>query len=191
MIGGNARIRRNCTTNDIQVNIGMRIRVIPGARMLMIVVMKLNAAASDETPSTCRPATQKSMFIFSSLDPGATPEYAGVLSGAYPNQPPSGAAWKRIGSVIRMPPNRYTQYEKALSRGKATSRAPICSGIRKLKNAAESGMTARNTIVVPCIVKSWLYVSAETNPMFGRASCVRIITASSPPIRKNASAVQR
>ena len=31
----------------IHVNIGMRIRFIPGARMLMIVVMKLNAAASD------------------------------------------------------------------------------------------------------------------------------------------------
>mgnify|MGYP000102727544 CR=1 FL=1 len=32
-------------------NIGMRMSVMPGARMLMIVVMKLNAAASELTPS--------------------------------------------------------------------------------------------------------------------------------------------
>ena len=47
---GNARMIRNCTTNDIQVNIGIRISVMPGARRLTIVVMKLNAAASDEMP---------------------------------------------------------------------------------------------------------------------------------------------
>ena len=42
----------------------------------------------------------------------------------------------------------------AFSRGNATSRAPICSGMRKLKNAADSGMTTRKIIVVPCIVNS-------------------------------------
>jgi len=35
---------------------------MPGARMLMIVVMKLNPAASDAMPRICRPRTQKSMF---------------------------------------------------------------------------------------------------------------------------------
>ena len=48
--------------NDIHVNIGIRISDMPGARRLMIVVMKLNAAASDEMPRICRPSTQKSMF---------------------------------------------------------------------------------------------------------------------------------
>ena len=71
---GNASTSRNCTTNDIHVNIGMRIRFMPGARMLMIVVMKLNAAASDATPRICRPSTQKSMF-----SPG---ENCLVVSGA-------------------------------------------------------------------------------------------------------------
>ena len=74
MITGNASTSRNCTTNDIQVNIGIRISVMPGARMLMIVVRKLNAAASEEMPRIWRPITQKSMFI-----PG---EYALVVSGA-------------------------------------------------------------------------------------------------------------
>ena len=63
MITGKARTTRNCTTNDIQVNIGMRMRFMPGARRLMIVVMKLNAAASEETPRICRPMTQKSMLM--------------------------------------------------------------------------------------------------------------------------------
>ena len=52
----------------------MRIRFIPGARMLMIVVMKLNAAASELTPRIWRPITQKSM-----LRPG---ENCIVVSGA-------------------------------------------------------------------------------------------------------------
>jgi hypothetical protein len=31
-------------------------------------------------------------------------------------------------ATVIVPPNRYSQYEKALSRGNATSGAPICSG---------------------------------------------------------------
>ena len=56
----------------------------------------------------------------------------------------------------KIPPRRKTQSDIAFSRGKATSRAPICSGMKKLKNIALSGMTARKIIVVPCIVNSWL-----------------------------------
>ena len=74
MITGKASTTRNCTTNDIHVKIGMRMSVIPGARMLMIVVMKLKPAASEEIPSTCKPITQKSMLCCG--------EYAFVLSGA-------------------------------------------------------------------------------------------------------------
>ena len=62
----------------------------------------------------------------------------------------------------------------------------------KLKNAADSGMSARNTIVVPCIVNSWLNVSALTpSPPSGRASWARMMSASRPPIRKNPNAVQK
>jgi hypothetical protein len=55
-----------------------------------------------------------------------------------------------------MLPKKNTQNDSALSRGKATSRAPIWSGTRKLKNAAVSGISARNTIVTACVVNSWL-----------------------------------
>ena len=54
-------------------------------------------------------------------------------------------------------PNRKTQKLSALSRGKATSRAPICSGMRKFaKNPSSSGMTTMKIMVVPCIVNIWL-----------------------------------
>jgi hypothetical protein len=43
------------------------------------------------------------------------------------------------------------------------------------------GTAKRNIIVVPCIVKSWLYRSGPTSVFSGRISCVRITAASSPP----------
>ena len=55
-----------------------------------------------------------------------------------------------------MVPKKKVQKENAFSRGKATSRAPTMSGIRKLNIAAANGMSTRNTIVVPCIVNIWL-----------------------------------
>ena len=45
-------------------------------------------------------------------------------------------------------------------------------------------MTPRKIIVVPCMVNSWLYMRAVTKSLSGRASCVRMARASTPPIRK-------
>ena len=47
----------------IQTNIGMRMSVMPGPRMLTMVTKKLTAAASDAMPRIWRPTTQKSTFI--------------------------------------------------------------------------------------------------------------------------------
>ena len=56
-----------------------------------------------------------------------------------------------------MPATSASQKLNALSRGNATSRAPICNGIRKLpRNPSSSGITTRKIIVVPCIVKNAL-----------------------------------
>ncbi len=55
-----------------------------------------------------------------------------------------------------MPPKRKNQYESALSRGKATSRAPIIRGTRKFAKPAKIGTTTRKIIVVPWMVKSSL-----------------------------------
>jgi hypothetical protein len=53
-----------------------------------------------------------------------------VLFDAYPNQPPFGIPPRNALEYRKIPPNRNAQYEKAFSRGKATSRAPIMSGMR-------------------------------------------------------------
>ena len=62
VIAGKAKIIRKDVTNVIQTNMGMRMSDIPGARRLMIVMMKLRAAATEATPSTSRPSPQKSML---------------------------------------------------------------------------------------------------------------------------------
>ena len=58
-------MRRKATTSDIQANTGMRSIVIPGARMVNAVAMKLADAAIDEMPSVDRPIVQKSILTTS------------------------------------------------------------------------------------------------------------------------------
>src|SRR5215207_6872922 len=120
---------------------------MPGARMLWIVAMKLTAPSIDERP------VRWAMKIHASWPPLG--EYSFVDSGTYENHPASGGVQKNE-AYSAMPPNRNIQYDQALSRGKATSRAPIISGSRKFARPAHTGTTTRNTIVVPCIVKSSL-----------------------------------
>jgi hypothetical protein len=47
---GIANSSRNAVTSVIHTNTGMRIKVMPGARILMIVMMKFTAPARDATP---------------------------------------------------------------------------------------------------------------------------------------------
>ena len=59
-IAGNARINRKLTTRVIQVKTGSLIIVMPGALMLMMVVMKLIAPKMDEAPDKCKAKIAKS-----------------------------------------------------------------------------------------------------------------------------------
>ena len=45
------------------------------------------------------------------------------------------------------------------SRGNATSGAPICSGMITLAKPTNSGVANSSSMIVPCIVNSWLYCS--------------------------------
>jgi hypothetical protein len=49
----------------------------------------------------------------------------------------------------------------------------------------------RKIIVVPCMVKSWLYFSGERKVFSGDPSCTRISRASTPPRQKKTSVVYR
>ncbi|GGW03966.1 hypothetical protein GCM10010264_19670 [Streptomyces globisporus] len=78
-----------------------------------------------------------------------------------------------------------------LSRGNATSGAPICSGMIQLANPANSGVANISSMIVPCIVNAWLNCSFEISWMPGRASSARITRARIPPTQKNAKEVTR
>ena len=53
------------------------------------------------------------------------------------------------------------------------------------------GTTNRKIIVVPCSVKSALYVDGVRNVLSGAPSCTRMSSASTPPSRKNTNVVTR
>ncbi len=78
-----------------------------------------------------------------------------------------------------------------LSRGNATSGAPICSGMIALPKPKNSGVANISSMIVPCIVKSWLYVSSSTICVPGCASSARISSARMPPMMKKANEVKR
>ena len=66
---------------------------------------------------------------------------------------------------MMIPAGRNSQYDRAFRNGKATSRAPTWSGIRKFPKApTRIGMTTKKIMIVPCIVTSWLYPSGLTLP---------------------------
>jgi hypothetical protein len=89
------------------------------------------------------------------------------------------------------PPKRNSQYDSMFSRGNATSGEPICNGMIALANPANVGVANSSSMIVPCIVKDWLYCSAETICKPGRASSARTTIASAPPIRKKPNDVIR
>ena len=71
------------------------------------------------------------------------------------------------------------------------SRAPIMSGTRKFPKPAAIGTTTMKIIVVPCSVKSWLYVVGSRKVLSGAPSWMRISSASTPPTRKKNAVVKR
>src|SRR5438876_755953 len=64
LIGARDVARTSATvTNMVHTNIGMRMNVMPGARMLTIVTPKLIPLIKVEVPSIRSPTTQKSRFV--------------------------------------------------------------------------------------------------------------------------------
>ncbi len=58
---GSDSTSRNAVTSTDQANSGILCSVMPGARMLKIVVMKLIAPRMDEAPATCSARMTKSI----------------------------------------------------------------------------------------------------------------------------------
>src|SRR5476649_2597614 len=117
---------KNAVTQVAQTKSGMRVQVMPGARILMIVTKKLMPVMVLETPI-------RKMAMHHMLVPAGSCK----LMGGYSVQPASGAPSRKLPKR-RMPAGGTSQKLNMLSHGKATSRAPICSGMTKLPNAPVS-----------------------------------------------------
>ena len=63
------------------------------------------------------------------------------------------------------------------------------SGTRYRPSAIITGTAKRNIIVVPCMLNTWLYRSGPSSVFPGRASCIRMNSAFTPPSRKKKNAV--
>ncbi len=76
-------------------------------------------------------------------------------------------------------------------RGKATSGAPIWSGMIQLAKPVNRGIAKSSSMTEPCIVNAWLYCSFDTSWVPGRANSARMTSAISPPTRKKTNAETR
>jgi len=78
-----------------------------------------------------------------------------------------------------------------LSRGNATSGEPICSGMISLANPTNSGVANSSSMIVLCMVNSWLYCWSDTMWLSGPSSWARMIIAISPAAMKKKNEVIR
>src|ERR1700694_623442 len=114
---------RNAVTPVAHTNSGVRVQVMPGARILMIVTRKLMPVMVLETP------IKKIAMHHIEVPKGIC-----KLMGGYSVQPACGAPNKKLPNS-KIPAGGNSQKLIMLSHGNATSRAPIWSGITRLPNA--------------------------------------------------------
>src|SRR3954447_6006126 len=98
---GTANTTMNENTSIDHTNTGSRFSVMPGARILNVVTMKLIAPTVVEMPTNTMPSPQKSMLM-----PGLN---VLSVSGTYPNQPPSGGCPTTKLEYMKIPANRKIQ----------------------------------------------------------------------------------
>src|SRR3954447_1686348 len=147
----------NTTSSEVvkfaQTSRGMRQKVMPGARIVMIVTRKFRPVATDEAPANWT-ARLKNVW----------PSGVSVDSGAEDVQPvakaPPGA---RNDASIRRPAIGSIQNDRAFRRGNAMSGAPIISGTTKFAMPANTGMMNRKIISDACTENRPLKVFASTN----------------------------
>src|SRR5680860_167034 len=99
--GGNANRIMAATTSRYQAYSGMRLMRMPGGRHLRMPMIISTAAAIDATSINDSPSIQMSAPM-----PDCS---TSVVSGGYMNQPPLGAAAKKIEPQTNTPPSRKLQ----------------------------------------------------------------------------------
>src|ERR1700760_4670030 len=144
---------RNTVTRIDHTNSGILCKVMPGARMLKIVVMKLMAPRIDEAPAMCSARIAKST---------AGPGWPEVDSGAYMVQPAPtpfepGSPSTKVEMMSSANEAGSSQNEMLFMRGNAMSGAPIISGTNQLpKPPIIAGMTMKKIMIRPWLVTNTL-----------------------------------
>ncbi len=166
---------RNAVTRMAQQNSGILCIVIPGARMLRMVAMKLMAPSSDEMPARCSENSEKSV-----ARPG---EYCALSSGGYSVQPAPVPLPSVSPSITKMKPMARNQKLMLLRRGNAMSGAPIIIGTIQLpKPPISAGITNQKIMMRPCAVMMAFHsLPLVISVLCGYISCWRMIIDSMPP----------
>src|ERR1044072_3934367 len=119
-----------------QTSSGMRQKLMPGARIVMIVTRKFSAVAIEDAPANWTPIVKNIWPI------GASVESGGEAVQPVANEPPGA----KNDAVIIRPAIGSSQKERAFSRGNAMSGAPIISGRTKVASPTNTGMMNRKII---------------------------------------------
>lgn len=123
---GNERRRRIAVKNTDQTNRGVWSQVRPGARMLMIVVIKFTAPRIDEAPAKCRLKMDRSTDAPAWAMPAAR--------GGYTVHPVPAPDSTNPPARRRVREGGRSQKLMLFIRGKAISGAPIIRGTSQFPN---------------------------------------------------------
>ena len=143
---GMIMINSSPVSSQAQTKIGSLNQVIPGARMLTIVVTILIEAMIEEIPRIWIVKIAKSMPIPACTDSGGYSVQPVLIA-----VPPPGRCGMIIDVISMIAPNGSNQKLRLLRRGSAISGAPIINGIIQLAIPAAAGITAPNIII-----RAWL-----------------------------------
>ena len=150
--GSDSNNRKAVTRTD-QANSGILCRVMPGARMLKMVVMKLIEPRIEDAPARCIDRITKST---------AGPGWPEVDNGAYSVQPvpapfEPGSPSTNIEMMSSANDAGSSQNDMLFMRGNAMSGAPIISGTIQLPNPPIiAGMSVKKIMIRPWPVTNTL-----------------------------------
>ena len=137
---GSDNNKSTAVINTAQQNNGNRCLVLPGARLLKIVVMKLIAPRIDEAPDRCKLKIAKST---------EGPEWNSIDDkGGYTVHPVPAPASTSDELTSNNNDGGSNQNEMLFNRGNALSGAPILSGTNQLPNPPiKNGLTKKKILM--------------------------------------------
>lgn len=142
---GKLNKRMKAVTKTAQTNRGIRCMVIPGARILIIVVMKFKAPKIEAAPAKCK------LKIAKSTEPPGIP--SNELKGGYTVHPVPGPASTKAEDTRSNKEGGINQKLTLFNRGKAISGAPIIIGTNQFPYPPiKPGITIKKIIMKACAV---------------------------------------